>query len=179
MALIEKEKDGLATGGLSDFAPIANSDGSWPVGARKVFPIPREISTGEQKLETDPTSRDINASAMCRKVGDCLHLVMVGGETFSRYVEYMDGRPIVYNGSVFIREAIARSKRRGGAPTPHPCLEGVRIDRGRRYVRPISAPDIGSRDRLLRRRLPISYGENTTHRDRDWEPWRRSDGYSS
>ena len=118
-------------GPLSDFVPIVNSDGHWPAEEHKVVPILREISTGDRKLETDPTAWAINAPAMCREVGDCLHLVMVGGGIFSHYVEYMADRPIVDNGSVFIREVIARSKRRGGIPAA--SLPGmVRIDRDRR-----------------------------------------------
>ena len=67
-------------------------------------------------MEKDPTSWAIDAPAMCRDVGDFLHLVMIGGSIFSHYVEYMDDRPIVDNGSVFISEVIARSKKGGGSP---------------------------------------------------------------
>ena len=62
MALIEKAVDGLGAVGMSDFSPIVNSNGPWPVEGHKVFSILREISTGERKLETDPTSWATNAS---------------------------------------------------------------------------------------------------------------------
>ena len=47
----------------------------------------------------------------------------LGDIVYPHYSEYMAEPPVVDNGGVFIREVIARSRKRENSPTPHPYLQ--------------------------------------------------------
>ena len=89
------------------------------VGGHEVFENLRELSIKERGPADSIKSRAIAAAAICRKLGDTLHMTMVGGSIFPRYVA--NSNPSRRNrDGVFIREAIARS-RGSRAPPPLFC----------------------------------------------------------
>ena len=90
---------------------------------REVFSILQDISAAERKLGMETTLWATKAAAICRQMGDALHLVMVGRSNFPHYVEYMADPLIADSGGVFIRDVNARSRKRGYSPILHHYLE--------------------------------------------------------
>ena len=80
MVMVDKDNAPYKDGDPGN-SELVVAEERWPVEEHEVFSMLRNISSGEKTLGPDATSWAAKAADMCRRMGDSLHLDMVGGES--------------------------------------------------------------------------------------------------